>query len=206
MTKKLLGILAETRELVDANRAVLLGTRTIEQSEILSAMMHEQGLSHVVLNARQSTEEANIVALAGQSKRVTVATNMAGRGTDIRIAEEVRAAGGLHVIVSEPHLTTRIDRQLAGRCGRQGDPGTVRHYYSPDDCVLVGSFVTSQPSNLRRVFSNASLVRAVKGAQDAIARRHREQRFQLALAESQVVEDLEEMGLNPHLDRLTMDQ
>jgi len=203
--EKLLGILSETRELVDANRAVLIGTKTIEQSEILSDMMHEQRLSHVVLNARQSSEEASIIALAGQSKRVTVATNMAGRGTDIRIAQDVRVAGGLHVIVSEPHLTSRIDRQLAGRCGRQGDPGTVRYYYSPDDKILAGSFGDNQTNPLRRVLSDASLVREVKRAQDAIARRQREQRFQLAMIESQVVDDLGELGLNPHLDRLTID-
>jgi preprotein translocase subunit SecA len=107
-----------------AGRPVLIGTRSVAASEHLSALLHAAGLDHVVLNARQDRDEAEIVARAGHPHRITVATNMAGRGTDIRLAPGVAERGGLHVILTEFHEATRIDRQLFGRAGRRGDPGT----------------------------------------------------------------------------------
>jgi preprotein translocase subunit SecA len=114
-------------------RPVLVGTRSVAASEHLSHLLMDAGLSHKVLNARQDKEEAEIVARAGEHGRITVATNMAGRGTDIRLAPGVAELGGLHVIATERHEARRIDRQLFGRCGRQGDPGTCEAVVSLED-------------------------------------------------------------------------
>lgn len=124
---------------------VLVGTRSIMASEVLAARLQAQGIPHRVLNAKQDDEEAAIVALAGQPGCVTIATNMAGRGTDIKLAEGVDAVGGLHVIVTEGHDNARVDRQLVGRCARQGDAGTWRTLWSLEDELLsdVSTTVTS---------------------------------------------------------------
>jgi preprotein translocase subunit SecA len=111
------------REIHALGRPILLGTRSVAASERASQMLHDLGLEHRVLNAKQDDEEANIVAAAGEAGRITIATNMAGRGTDIKLSDGVARLGGLHVILSERHDSERIDRQLAGRCARQGDPG-----------------------------------------------------------------------------------
>ncbi len=117
----------------DAGRATLVGTRSVEASEQLSGLLHAAGIEHALLNARQTAEEAAVIAAAGQTGRVTVATNMAGRGTDILLDPPVREAGGLHVILTEFHESRRIDRQLFGRAGRQGDPGSFESLASLDD-------------------------------------------------------------------------
>jgi preprotein translocase subunit SecA len=117
-------------------RPVLVGTRTIDKSEKLSQMLLEREIEHSVLNARHVAQEADIVSKAGQQGKVTVATNMAGRGTDIRLGPGVSEFGGLHVICTELHESQRIDRQLIGRCGRQGDPGTYRQFLALDDDIL----------------------------------------------------------------------
>ena len=114
-------------------RAVLIGTRSVRASEELSRVLHAHGLEHALLNAKQDKEEAEIVARAGEARRITLATNMAGRGTDIRLPLEVVAQGGLHVILTECHESARIDRQLFGRCARQGDPGSCAVLVSLDD-------------------------------------------------------------------------
>jgi preprotein translocase subunit SecA len=119
-----------------AGAPVLIGTRTVEASLHAAAALDAAGVPHVVLNAAQDATEAEIVARAGEPGAVTVATNMAGRGTDIRLGDGVAEQGGLSVVVSEPHEAGRIDRQLAGRCGRQGDPGSVAHFVSLDDTLL----------------------------------------------------------------------
>jgi preprotein translocase subunit SecA len=126
----------EIRDVHEQGRPVLIGTRTIEKSEMLSRLLAEMRIEHRVLNANQIAEEADIVARAGQVGKVTVSTNMAGRGTDIKLAPDVAEHGGLHVICTELHDAARIDRQLSGRCARQGDPGTVRQYMSLEDDVL----------------------------------------------------------------------
>jgi preprotein translocase subunit SecA len=118
---------------------VLIGTRSIAVSELLSRLLIEEGIDHVVLNAHHDRDEAAIVAQAGQPGRVTVATNMAGRGTDIKLGSGVADLGGLHVILSEFHEAARIDRQLIGRGGRQGDPGTFELLASLED-ELVTTF------------------------------------------------------------------
>ncbi len=114
-------------------RPVLVGTRSVAASEELSRLLSDAGLPHKVLNARQDQEEAEIIARAGEQARITVATNMAGRGTDIHLAPGVAELGGLHVIATERHEARRIDRQLFGRCGRQGDPGTNEAVISLED-------------------------------------------------------------------------
>jgi len=124
------------REMHDAGRPVLVGTRTVADSEHLFELLAAAGLPCQVLNALQDEHEAHTIARAGQRGQITVATNMAGRGTDIRIPDEVRELGGLHVIATERHDARRIDRQLFGRCGRQGDPGTFEAFTSLEDEVL----------------------------------------------------------------------
>jgi len=118
-------------------RPVLVGTRSVEASEKVSQLLGEKALPHKVLNARQDKEEAEIISLAGQPAQITVATNMAGRGTDIRLGPGVPGLGGLHVIASERHEARRIDRQLFGRCGRQGDPGTSEAFVALDDELVM---------------------------------------------------------------------
>ena len=116
-----------------AGRAVLVGTRSVGASERIAALLQAEGVAHCVLNAKQDAVEADIIAQAGAPGRITVATNMAGRGTDIHLAPEVKQAGGLHVVLTEFHDSTRIDRQLFGRSGRQGDPGSFESLVALDD-------------------------------------------------------------------------
>jgi preprotein translocase subunit SecA len=118
---------------INDGRPVLIGTRSVKASEEISALLGERGIEHALLNAKQDQFEASVVALAGQSHRVTVATNMAGRGTDIRLGPGVAELGGLHVILTEYHESRRIDRQFFGRCARQGDPGSCEAMVSLDD-------------------------------------------------------------------------
>ena len=129
-------VLKRIRVLHDQGRPVLVGTRSVEASERLAEKLVEASLPHRVLNARQDQEEAEIIALAGQTAQITVATNMAGRGTDIALSDAVRSAGGLHVLATERHSARRIDRQLFGRCGRQGDPASCESMVSLEDEVL----------------------------------------------------------------------
>jgi preprotein translocase subunit SecA len=133
---KWLALTQEVARLAREERPVLIGTRTLAASEQLSACLHQAGLAHNVLNARQDAEEAGIIAHAGEPGRITVATNMAGRGTDIRLGEGVDALGGLHVILTERHDARRIDRQLAGRCARQGDRGSSIALLCWDDGLM----------------------------------------------------------------------
>lgn len=130
-------IATEVAERQRAGQPVLVGTRTVAASEHLAQLLAERGVVCQLLNAVRHRDEAQIIAEAGQHGRVTVATNMAGRGTDIKLTAEARAAGGLHVIASERHDSRRIDRQLFGRAGRQGDPGSAQAFVSLDDDLLV---------------------------------------------------------------------
>ena len=123
-------------ELTSQGRPVLVGTTDVETSELLSRMLKLRGIQHQVLNAKQHAREAEVVAQAGQRSTVTIATNMAGRGTDIKLSDEVRKAGGLAIIGTERHDSRRVDRQLRGRAGRQGDPGSSTFYVSLEDKLM----------------------------------------------------------------------
>ena len=123
-------------ESVRKGRPILIGTRSVEASERVSAVLSEAGVQHQVLNARQDVEEAALIAKAGLARQVTVATNMAGRGTDIKLGPGVAERGGLHVVLTEWHEAKRIDRQLFGRAARQGDPGSCAAIVCLDDDIV----------------------------------------------------------------------
>jgi preprotein translocase subunit SecA len=150
--EKWAAIVDSLRRLQNEGRPVLIGTRSVSASEHLSALLSASGLPHQVLNARQDQEEAEVIARAGERGRITVATNMAGRGTDIRLAPEVAELGGLHVLATERHDARRIDRQLFGRCGRQGDPGSFQVIVSLEDDVVREHF-KGRAAKLGRFFA-----------------------------------------------------
>ena len=129
-------VIDEIVSLTGKGRPVLVGTTSVEVSELLSRMLKLRGIKHNVLNAKQHAREAEIVAEAGQARAVTIATNMAGRGTDIKLGHSVKDAGGLAIIGTERHDSRRVDRQLRGRAGRQGDPGTSKFYVSFEDDLM----------------------------------------------------------------------
>ena len=162
------------------DRAILIGTRSVEASEQLSAELTRTGVAHTVLNARQDKTEADTVAQAGQAGRIMVATNMAGRGTDIKLADTVREAGGLHVILTEFHESARVDRQLFGRCARQGDPGSTEAIVCIDDEL----FRRFAPAGLRWLLRatagrrQRSLRRIVAWIQGRAERHYRKQRLE----------------------------
>lgn len=186
-------------------RSVLIGTRTIGKSQQLSLLLQKRGLAHEVLNARQLEKEANIVADAGQPGKIVVATNMAGRGTDILLSKEVRDLGGLHVIATEMHESARIDRQLIGRCGRQGDPGSYRQYLSLEDEVLSIGLGPAKGDQFRLQGSRQPLeVRGMEHyfvrAQNAVERKHYEDRCRLMRIEKERRKLQKQLGQNPYLD------
>ncbi len=134
--EKFNAVIEDVTQLSQAGRPVLIGTTSVEISELLSRMLKIRGVAHNVLNAKMHKQEAQIVEEAGKSGVVTIATNMAGRGTDIKLTPEVKAAGGLAIIGTERHDSRRVDRQLRGRAGRQGDPGSSQFYVSLEDNLM----------------------------------------------------------------------
>ena len=145
---KLAGLVQETKERHEKGQPVLIGTSSVESNEEISALLTKAGIPHEVLNAKNAAREAEIISHAGEKGAVTLATNMAGRGTDIKLGEGVKELGGLCVLGTERHESRRIDNQLRGRSGRQGDPGFSRFYISFDD-ELMRRFV---PDNIRETF------------------------------------------------------
>jgi preprotein translocase subunit SecA len=134
--EKYSAVIDEVAELVKEGRPVLVGTTSVEVSELLGRMLKLRGIYHNVLNAKLHQREADIVAEAGKASTVTIATNMAGRGTDIKLSKEVKASGGLAIIGTERHESRRVDRQLRGRAGRQGDPGSSQFFVSLEDDLM----------------------------------------------------------------------
>ena len=168
-------VIEEISALVDAGRPVLVGTTSVEYSELLSRMLTMRKIKHNVLNAKLHQREAEVVAQAGQTGAVTIATNMAGRGTDIKLSAEVKAAGGLAIIGTERHESRRVDRQLRGRAGRQGDPGSSVFFVSLQD-DLMRLFATEKISGLMdklgfkddEVLEHSMLSKSVERAQKKV--------------------------------------
>jgi preprotein translocase subunit SecA len=186
-------------------RPVLIGTRSIDKSEHLSELLTERGIEHQVLNANRIAEEAEIVAGAGLPGKVTVSTNMAGRGTDIRLGEGVADLGGLHVICTEMHDAQRIDRQLKGRCGRQGDPGSHRQYLALDDELLFSGLGPKKSRKLETIGEKANgaldrYQRLFRKSQKRVEKRHFRQRRSLMYYEKQRKKVQRQMGQDPYLD------
>ena len=198
-------IVEEIRELHLQARPVLVGTRSIDKSLLLASMLTAAGIPHNVLNAHEVEKEAEIVAQAGQPGKVTVATNMAGRGTDIKLPPGVSESGGLHVICTELHDSARIDRQLMGRCGRQGDPGSVRQYMSLDDDVILTGFGPKTAEKMTQLGADERsdpqrYLGLIRRAQRKVERRHLRDRFVLLHHEKERKKMQQEMGQDPYLD------
>jgi preprotein translocase subunit SecA len=198
-------IVDDALEQLAAGRPVLIGTRSIDKSEHLAALFEERGTTPTVLNARHVEREAEIVSQAGQMGRLTVATNMAGRGTDIRLGPGVEQLGGLHVICSELHEAQRIDRQLIGRCGRQGDPGTYRQFLALDDDILLAGLGPKKAKRL--IAAGERSTGPLKGyeslfhkAQRKVERRHFRDRKVLLYHEKERQKTMRQMGQDPYLD------
>jgi preprotein translocase subunit SecA len=204
--EKLARIVAEVGEMHALGRPVLIGTRSIDKSDDLARLLTEAGLPHTVLNARHIAKEAEIVAQAGQRGQITVSTNMAGRGTDIRLGDGVAELGGLHVICTELHDSARIDRQLVGRCGRQGDPGTWRQYLAADDDILVAGYGARRAGRIvvglrGRLAGDPDRIASVfRSAQKRVEARHARQRRVLEYIERQRAEAHVQMSQDPYLD------
>jgi preprotein translocase subunit SecA len=197
-------IVEEVRRLHAEGRPVLIGTRSIEKSEQLSRLLAEVGLPHQVLNANEVAKEAEIVALAGEVGKITVATNMAGRGTDIKLASGVAEKGGLHVICTEFHDAARVDRQLAGRCGRQGDPGSVHQYLALDDDIVRSGLGPDRAEKLIEAGKSGGSFnqygKLLRRAQRKVERRHFRDRMVLLHHEKERKKVQREMGQDPYLD------
>ena len=168
-------VIEEIVRLVKEGRPVLVGTTSVEISELLSRMLKLRGIKHNVLNAKQHQLEAQIVAEAGRSGQVTIATNMAGRGTDIKLTPEVKAAGGLAIIGTERHESRRVDRQLRGRAGRQGDPGSSQFFVSLEDDLLrlfgsgrIASMMDRMGLKEGEVIQAGMMTRAIERAQKKV--------------------------------------
>jgi preprotein translocase subunit SecA len=199
------GVVAEVQRLRSIGRPVLIGTRSVEKSEKLSERLHKAGIEHQVLNAKQHEQEAKVVTQAGQPGRVTIATNMAGRGTDIKLGPGVAEAGGLAVIGTERHEARRVDRQLAGRSGRQGDPGSSQFFLSLEDELLEGLGPWRQEALRRRGQRGGNedwqkYHGAFLRAQRRVERRHYRQRVDLMVYEKQRQEILKDLGADPYVD------
>jgi preprotein translocase subunit SecA len=202
--QKFAAIVQEVKKLIAQGRPVLIGTCSVEKSERLAQLLQQQGIEPQVLNARQNAEEAKIVAQSGQAGRVTVATNMAGRGTDIRLGEGVRERGGLHVIGTELHESVRIDRQLLGRAGRQGDLGSGQFYLCWEDRILeaLGVAQARRTAALARAGKITSLpsLALFRKAQRVTEKRHLRQRLDVMHYDKQRNELLGELGADPFVD------
>jgi preprotein translocase subunit SecA len=203
--EKWAAIVEEVRELRRQQRPVLIGTRSIDKSIVVSNLLTQAEIAHQVLNAYRIAEEATIIAGAGRRGQVTVSTNMAGRGTDITLGEGVAELGGLHVILTEMHEAARVDRQLIGRCGRQGDPGSFRQYLALDDEILLAGlgperaeWLVEYGKTSRGPF--AHLLWAFRKAQRLVERRHFRQRRGLMYWEKDRLRLQRELGQDPCID------
>jgi len=198
-------VVEEVCQLHAQGRPVLIGTRSIDKSEHLSKLLAARGIEHSVLNANHIEAEADIVARAGLPGKVTVSTNMAGRGTDIKLGQGIAELGGLHVICTEMHDSARIDRQLMGRCGRQGDPGTCRQFLALDDELLLTGLGPEKSRKYKNLGESTNgtfdrFARLFRKAQKKVERRHFRQRKSLMYFEKERKKMQRQMGQDPYLD------
>jgi len=205
MLDKFQAIVEEVKEIHAQGRPVLIGTRSIDKSSILAELLRREGMQPRVLNAHEVAREAEIVAEAGKRGQITVATNMAGRGTDIKLEQVVRELSGMFVVCTELHDAARIDRQLIGRCGRQGDPGSYRQYLSLDDEILRNGLGTKPADRLKALGKNSegpfhSHAKLFRTAQRRVERKHFRQRMALLYHEKERTKIQREMGQDPYLD------
>ena len=209
----------EISECHHRGQPVLVGTISVEISELLSRMLKRKNIPHNVLNAKQHQSEAEIVARAGQRGAVTIATNMAGRGTDIKLGEGIKELGGLHIIGTERHESRRIDLQLRGRSGRQGDPGSSRFYLSLEDDLMrlfssdrVASIMDKMGIEEGEVISAKMVTRAISNAQKKVEvrnfgiRKHLLEYDDVMNQQRQVVYDIRNQALGGEDMRETIDQ
>ena len=190
-------------EVHETGRPILIGTRSIAKSVYVSKLLTAAGLQHEVLNAREVERESEIVENAGGMKCITVATNMAGRGTDIKIDDQIRELGGMHVIGTEMHESSRIDQQLFGRCGRQGDPGSVQLYIAAEDTLLDSAFGKQKADRYRRIGktrTDSYWISLFQKAQQKVEEQHYRSRRILMYNEKMLSKSQREMGLDPILD------
>lgn len=176
---KYMAVAKKTKELYEKGQPVLIGTISIEKSEVMSKLLKMQGIKHNVLNAKFHEQEAEIIKEAGQTKAVTIATNMAGRGTDIKLGKDVPELGGLCVLGTERHESRRIDNQLRGRSGRQGDPGVSQFYVSMEDDLmrLFGGERVQSMMNILKIpddmpIENKMISKSIEGAQKKVEGRN----------------------------------
>ena len=196
-------IFDECQTMQQAGRSTLIGARNVAHSEMISRHLDSRGMENQLLNARLDEVEAEIIAQAGQPGRVTVATNMAGRGTDIDLHDDVEEAGGLHVILAGIHPSERIDRQLIGRAGRQGDPGSFRRMLCLQDDLLDEAFVGQADkirSESQAKFSESECLSLFAKAQRTIARKNRISRKAMFEEDKKNLRYLHQAGLDPLLD------
>jgi len=198
-------VVEEVCRLHAEGRPILIGTRSIDKSEHLSKLLEEKGIEHQVLNANHIEAEADIVVQAGLRGKVTVSTNMAGRGTDIKLGEGIAEQGGLHVICTEMHDASRIDRQLIGRCGRQGDPGSFRQYLALDDDLLLGGLGPDKSRRYKTLGEGSDenfdeLRKIFTKSQRKVERSHFRQRKALMYFEKERKKMQRQMGQDPYLD------
>ena len=205
MEAKFRAIVEEVRDVHASGRPILIGTRSIDKSVLLSQLLEEVEIEHQVLNANNVEREAEIVAEAGCRGKVTVATNMAGRGTDVKLTGDVAQLGGMHVICTELHDAARIDRQLIGRCGRQGDPGSYRQYLSLDDDILKTGLGPDKAERLKArgeslQGSADNQARLFRTAQRKVERKHFRDRMVMLHHEKERKKMQREIGQDPYLD------
>ena len=190
----------------ETGRPILVGTPSVRDSECVAVLLREAGVPHEVINARATSREAEIVGQAGQPGKVTIATNMAGRGTDIKLTDEAKAAGGLHVIATAMHTSKRIDRQLVGRAARQGDPGSFQFYLSLEDDLLqsLSDFSVARLNKKLAKIDDREISRVwvprFRRAQGKLERLFRKQRKNVLKAEKKRLDNYGRMGLDPYLE------
>ena len=199
-------IVSEVQDKIKQGRPILIGTPSVEASEALGLLLKDKRISYQILNARYHEQEAEIVSSAGHAGSVMIATNMAGRGTDIILEEDVRRSGGLHVIATEIHSSKRIDRQLIGRSARQGDPGSYQFFLSLEDELLRCREPKERLRKQRMAISNRqgelgrTWNRYFLRVQRFLEKTHRKQRKHLLKQERMRLDQYENMGLDPYLE------